>query len=150
MQIIPPIYLSSKTVPHRYYDEGGVYHREITAQTPPQEGRAFEYEKRGRNRDLLWPNNVGKYIGINEIFGSMGKEKEFAFPAQEVTLEKGKSYNIFVDTGRFVTCRQCGNDYYSSKNKKLFPPNSHHKGGGYYPRLCHHRSLFSENPLPSR
>ena len=120
--------LSSKTVPHRYYDETGALQKTINTKTPPQEGRAFEY----KNDDFLRPNNVDDYIGFNEIYGSLGPSAQAPKPAKEITVKKGKSYNIFVDDGAYSSCSSCGSDYYS-RVLKLFPQSFLNKGGGYYP-----------------
>ncbi|MBT3586243.1 MAG: hypothetical protein HN509_15150 [Halobacteriovoraceae bacterium] len=122
------VFLSSKTVPHRYYDSGGVYHAEVKFDTPVQEGTEFKYE----NNNLLKPNNVSQFIGFNEIYGSINQLGGSPKPAKEVNVVKGKSYDIFVDTGSFATCFFCGTDYYSNLSK-IFPQNFLFKGGGYQP-----------------
>ena len=122
------ISLSSKTVPHRYFDTQGNYVKKIEPQTQRQEGIAFEYQ----NNDLLKPNNVNQVVGFNEIYGTLGSSIKHAFPAREVAIKKGKNYNIYVDSGHFSSCLKCGHDYYSHI-KKLFPANFLHQGGGYSP-----------------
>ena len=145
------ISLNTKTVPHRYFDIQGNYVKKITPQTKKQEGIPFEYE----NNNLLKPNSAKKYIGFNEIYGTLGSSINHAFPAQEVAIKKGKIYNIYVDSGHFSTCLKCGHDYYS-QIKKLFPANFLHQGGGYYPdyvttdRFSSERSYRSDDLLFGR
>jgi hypothetical protein len=133
---IPPpplqqiVLLDAKSVPHLYFDEEGVFQADPTSSTPDQEGNLFEYT----NGDLLKPNNVSEYIGFNEIYGSFTTNPLSAVPAKTVQIEKGKTYDIFVDSGTFSTCFSCGNDYYSQL-VKLFPSNFIQKGGGYQPDL---------------
>jgi hypothetical protein len=128
--VVPPvsqsIYLSSKTVPVRYFDTTGASKATVTGATLPQEGTAFSYRK----DNLLNPTNmpdiinpvVGEntYIGFNEIYGSLSYTNNSAKPAKEVGVTKGKTYDIYVDSGTYSNCVQCGNDYYSQLNK-LFP-----------------------------
>ena len=122
------ISLSTKAVPHRYFDNQGNYIKKVVSQTAPQEGKHFAYT----NNNLLFPNNVTDTIGFNEIYGTLGTSLHNAFPAQEVSIRKNKRYNIYVDSGQFSSCIKCGQDYYSHQNK-LFPHNFLHKGGGYRP-----------------
>ena len=122
------ISLSTKTVPHRYFDFQGNYIKKIEPQTARQEGTPFQYQ----NNDLLKPNNINQHIGFNEIYGTLGSSIDNAFPSREIAVKKGKNYNIYVDSGHFSTCLKCGHDYYSHI-KRLFPQNFLHKGGGYYP-----------------
>ena len=130
------ISLSTKTVPHRYFDRQGNYIAHSfdkkgnykVPQAAPQEGIPFEYI----NKNLLKPNNLNKQVGFNEIYGTLGTSISHAFPASEIAIKKGKDYNIYVDSGHFSTCLKCGNDYYSYV-KKLFPQNFLQAGGGYYP-----------------
>ncbi len=124
------VLVSSKTVPHRYFDEEGVSHATIDVNTPPQEGTLFEYTK----GDFLKPNNVDKYVGFNEILGSFTQKVGSAKPAYEVRIEKGKTYDIFVNSGTFSTCFYCGTDYYSNL-AKLFPNNFTSIGSGYRPDM---------------
>ncbi|MDD4975061.1 MAG: hypothetical protein PHY93_11955 [Bacteriovorax sp.] len=128
--VVPPIsqtiYLSSKTVPVRYFDTTGTSKALVSGATLPQEGTAFSYRK----DNLLNPTNmpditnpvVGEntYIGFNEIYGSLSYTNNAAKPAKEVAVAKGKTYDIYVDGGTYSNCVQCGNDYYSQLNK-LFP-----------------------------
>ncbi len=124
------VLLSSKTVPVRYYDEDGVYQKDVTFDSKPQEGNEFKYT----NGDLLKPNNVTDYVGFNEIYGSLSSVGTTANAAKEVSVTKGKTYDIFVDTGTFSSCYFCGTDYFSSITK-LFPANFQSKGAGYTPDL---------------
>lgn len=124
------VLVSSKTVPHRYFDEEGVPQNTFNVNTPPQEGTAFEYTK----NDFLKPNNVDQYIGFNEILGSFTQKVGSAKPALEVRVEKGKTYDIFVNSGTFSTCFYCGTDYYSNL-AKLFPNNFTSLGAGYTPNM---------------
>lgn len=124
------VLISSKTVPHRYFDEEGVSQAVIDVNTPPQEGTVFEYIK----GDFLKPNNVDNYIGFNEILGSFSQKVGSAKPAFEVRIEKGKTYDIFTNSGTFSTCFYCGTDYYSNL-AKLFPNNFTSIGSGYRPDM---------------
>lgn len=130
------IYLSSKTVPVRYFDTTGVSKSTVTGETLPQEGTAFAYRK----DNLLNPNNMpditnpvageDNYIGFNEIYGSLSYANNAAKAAKEVSVTKGKTYDIYVDSGTYSNCVQCGNDYYSQLNK-IFPLTQF--GGGVVP-----------------
>lgn len=122
------VLLSAKTAPHRYYDQLGVYQSEITPTTTQQEGTKFQYTK----DNLLRPNNVTTYIGFNEIYGSFSPLSGSAKPAKEVRVEKGKTYDIFVDSGSFSTCFYCGSDYFSNL-ARIFPQNFSSNGSGYVP-----------------
>lgn len=124
------VLLSSKTVPVRYYDEDGVYQKDVTYLSKPQEGTEFKYT----NSDLLKPNNVTNDIGFNEIYGTISSLGTAAKSAKEVQITRGKNYDIFVDTGTFSSCYFCGTDYFSNVTK-LFPANFQAKGGGYVPDL---------------
>lgn len=128
------IYVSSKTVPHRYFDQNGVAYDSPTNSTPTQEGNAFSYT----NNNLYKPNNLtiaGGYLGINEIFGSMNTFNTNATkPAKMVLLKKGKQYDLWVDSGIYSPCPNCGNDYYSSL-QKIFPQNFQYQGAGIRPSL---------------
>ena len=138
--IVPPIsqtiFLSSKTVPVRYFDQSGNSIAAVTGDTTAQEGVAFAYRK----DNLLNPNNISDitssivtenpYIGFNEIYGSLSYNNNSAKPAKEVPLKKGTTYDIYVDSGSYSNCVQCGNDYYSQLNK-LFPLTQF--GGGLVP-----------------
>ncbi|MBC7538193.1 MAG: hypothetical protein H7281_05190 [Bacteriovorax sp.] len=138
--VVPPIsqkiFLSSKTVPVRYYDTTGTSKASVTGETLPQEGTIFSYRK----DNLLNPTNmpdiinpiVGEntYIGFNEIYGSLSYANNAAKPAKEVAVTKGKTYDLYVDSGTYSNCVQCGNDYYSQLNK-LFPLTQF--GGGVLP-----------------
>ncbi|MDO9182238.1 MAG: hypothetical protein Q7U04_07505 [Bacteriovorax sp.] len=128
--VIPPdtqqVFLSSKTVPVRYFDSSGTSQATVTGSTLVQEATAFAYRK----DNLLNPNNMpdiinpidgeNTYIGFNEIYGSLSYATNSAKPAKEVHITKGKIYDIYVDGGTYSNCIQCGNDYYSQLNK-LFP-----------------------------
>ena len=126
------VYLSSKTVPVRFFDETGRYLKSVDINTKKQEGNHFEYLQNNRLR----PNNVDNYIGFNEIYGSLTSLPFSALPAKEVPVKKGFYYNIFVDEGSFSSCVYCGTDYYSPL-ARIFPYNFSNKGGGYYPTTIH-------------
>ncbi|HXH31068.1 MAG TPA: hypothetical protein VNJ01_09670 [Bacteriovoracaceae bacterium] len=136
----PPInqtvVVSSRSVPHRYYDEGGVNYDEADYLTAPtQELKAFAYT--GNN--LLKPNNVSDYIGFNEINGSFAKSGTYtALPAKLVKVKKDKLYDILVNSGAFSSCTSCGSDYYSAL-QKIFPQNFTGNGGGYQPDMLESR-----------
>ena len=130
------VYLSSKTVPVRFFDETGRYNKTIDINTKKQEGNSFEYQKNNRLR----PNNVDNYIGFNEIYGTITSHPFSAIAAKEVPVKKGLYYNIFVDEGNFSSCVYCGTDYYSSL-AKIFPYNFSNKGGGYLPNADHNNPM---------
>ncbi len=120
------IYLSSKNVPVRYFDTTGSSKPAVTGDTLAQEGIAFLYRK----DNLLNPNNMpditnnvfgeDNYVGFNEIYGSLSYTNSSAKPAKEISVAKGKTYDIYVDGGTYSNCVQCGNDY-NSQLTKLFP-----------------------------
>lgn len=122
------VLMSTKTVPHRYFDEEGVPQSVFNADTPPQEGLEFSYD----GGDLLKPNNLNAYVGFNEINGSFTKKIGSAKPALEVRVERGKTYDIFANSGTYSTCFFCGNDYYTNV-AKVFPNNFTSIGSGYRP-----------------
>lgn len=110
------LFLSSKSVPHRFYDTGGKLVDEFDITTGTQEGNAFEYTSNNK----LIPNNVGTYIGFNEIYGTISPGSTDAKPPLQVDVKKGRFYNIFVNNGSLQSCNGCGSDYYSSLNR-VFP-----------------------------
>ncbi len=122
------IYVSAKSVPHRFFDENGNVVLEENYKKSTQEGILFEYT----NNDLLRPNNIDKYVGFNEIYGSFTTNVNSAKPAKEVRVEKGKVYDIIVTRGSYSSCLICGTDYYSQL-ARIFPSNIINKGGGYVP-----------------
>lgn len=123
------VYISSKSVPHRYFDQSGVPYDAPTGSTPAQEGTAFSYT----NNNLVKPNNLTSFVGINEIFGSMKmSDTASALPAKMVSVKKGVIYDLWVESGTHAPCSNCGNDYYSSL-QKLFPTNFSNKGAGIKP-----------------
>lgn len=128
----PPIeqtvFLSAKSVPVRYYDNGGKLVDEIENDTTAQEGNAFEYT----NGSVFTPNNASTYVGFNEIYGSLSTSTSDARPPLKVTVKKGRFYNIFVNSGSLASCNNCGNDYYSSLNR-VFPDVFTDPGGGFDP-----------------
>lgn len=139
--VVPPlsqkIYLSSKAVPVRLYDQLGTSQKTVST-TTIQEGLPFMY----RGDNLLNPNNrpditnpsdtSDTYVGFNEIYGSLSYKTNSAKPAQEVAVKKGNTYDIYVDRGAYSNCAQCGNDYYSQLTK-LFPMTQF--GGGAIPLI---------------
>ncbi|MBL7666127.1 MAG: hypothetical protein JNM93_13410 [Bacteriovoracaceae bacterium] len=146
------IYVSSKAAPIRFYDKNGVHYNSITATTSLQELNTFEYT----SGNQLKPNNIindsssgsymsENYIGPNEVYGNMNRpsisgnptsapiiDNTMSKPPVKVDVEKGKSYNIYVDSGGFSSCSTCGSDYYSNL-KRLFPETFTQKGGGLEP-----------------
>lgn len=128
--LLQTVYLSSKTIPLRYYDLNGAYHKDVNSTTPSQEGKHFSYDK----NNLLKPNNLNNYIGWHEIYGTIDSNNPTsAKPAKEIPVTKNKSYDIYVDYGSFSSCYNCGTDYYSNL-ASIFPGNFLHKGGGYSPK----------------
>lgn len=129
------VYITSKTVPHRYYDEDGVhYEYDEIGDGQAQEGTAFSYTA----NNSLKPNNQTQYIGFNEIYGSFDRTEISAMPATVVDIDKGVQYDIFVDSGSFSSCLNCGTDYFSNL-QKLFPNNFTNMGGGYLPDMVESR-----------
>mgnify|MGYP006864793897 CR=1 FL=1 len=125
------VFVSGKTVPYRYFDiNGAVWDNDSGANAPAQEGLPFSYT----NGNRLLPNNVTSYVGMNEIYGSFNKQGSAAKPPRMVQVKKGTNYDIFVDSGAFASCENCGNDPYSPI-LKLFPSTFATRGGGYVPDL---------------
>ncbi|WP_127717616.1 hypothetical protein [Halobacteriovorax sp. HLS] len=123
------VLLDSKTVPVRYFDQdAGLEHTDVSLDTPTQEGLPFSYT----NNDFSKPNNVSSHVGFNEIYGSISGSAIGASAAKQVIVKKGKSYDIFVNSGTFSSCFYCGTDYFSNL-AKIFPSNFIFKGGGYFP-----------------
>jgi hypothetical protein len=125
------IFLSSKSIPVRFFDKTGAPYNSITVNNYGQEGEGegiepFTYT----NGDLSKPNNLNGYVGFNEIYGSLNLSTNSAKPPSVVNVKKGGSYDIYVDNGSYYTCAQCGADYYSQINK-VFP--SVQFGGGMVP-----------------
>jgi hypothetical protein len=134
------VYISAKSVPHKFFDVNGVnYNLGSIGSAFSQEGTEFKYTD-GNN---LKPNNQSSYIGFNEIYGSMNVDSASPLPPHVVTVDKGTTYDIFVDQGAFSTCLDCGTDYYSSM-QKVFPNNFEYKGAGYYPDLVESRRLQNQ------
>lgn len=126
--------VSSKNIPHRYYDGNGVNYDEDYASAPAQEGTAFSYT----SGNVLRPSNVTTYTGFNEIYGSFLKNGSFARPAKMVRVKKDKMYDLMVSIGGFSTCVSCGNDYYNAL-QRIFPQSFSTGGGGYAPDLFESR-----------
>ena len=122
--------LISKSAPLRYYDIAGTSHDKISPDTLTQEGRRFEYI----NQDYSKPNNINKYIGFNEIYGTLSLSHFDAKPPLRIPVKMNRFYNIFVETGQFSSCLRCGRDYYSALNR-LFPDAFEYPGGGLSPDL---------------
>ncbi len=120
------VYVSSKAVPVRFFDDTGISRASVNGTTRPQEGKAFSYRKSNLLNPSNMPDNTvtndtaDSYTGFNEIYGSLSYTNNSAKPAHEVSVKKGSTYDIYVDRGSFSNCIQCGNDYYSQLNK-LFP-----------------------------
>ena len=129
-------YLSAKTAPQRYFDSNGVSKSGLTLSdvitdpTLAQEGTAFAYI----SGDKAKPNNIDDYVGFNEIYGSFDLTSSSAKPAQEVQVEEGTTYDIFVSGGNYASCSSCGNDYYAS-SLKVFPNEFENGPAGYQPDL---------------
>jgi hypothetical protein len=123
------VYVSNKNVAHRYFDSNGVSYDDEYGDALPQEGTEFNYT----SNNALRPNNVSKYIGFNEIYGSFIKNGTYiARPAKIVRVKKDKYYDILTTAGVFSGCITCGADYYSAF-QKIFPQNFSGQGGGYAP-----------------
>jgi hypothetical protein len=150
------VFLSSKTVPVRFFDSNGISQSTVNASSLAQEGGVpFAYRK----DNLLNPNNLpdtnspadttnsstNYYIGFNEIYGSLTYANNSAKPAKEVLVKKGLTYDIFVDRGTFSNCLQCGNDYFSNLTR-IFPYTDF--GGGLVP-LQSQTNTISGNSIRS-
>lgn len=123
------VFVSGKNVPHRYYDiNGTVWDGDSYTTAPAQEGKLFEYT----SNDVNKPNNTTNYIGFNEIYGSFAKQSTSARPPRMVNVKRDRTYDIFVDSGGFSSCDNCGNDPYTPL-QRLFPQSFSTKGGGYVP-----------------
>ncbi len=125
------VYLNSKTVPSRYYDVNGVvWDGDSGATAPAQEGLEFNYT----NSDAFKPNNASAYVGFHEIYGSFNKQATAPRAPAVVTVQKDRTYDIYVDSGGVTNCANCGNDPYQPL-LKLFPQTFTGRGGGYQPNL---------------
>lgn len=125
------VYVSSRNMPVRYYDSGGINYDENYSQGEIQEGIEFKYT----NNDTLKPNNLdlSTKIGFNEIHGSIIRgSSTSARPAKMVRVKKDQIYDLYTNDGAFSSCTTCGNDYYSAL-QKIFPQNFYGVGGGYTP-----------------
>ena len=139
------IYVSAKTVPHKFYDSSGVnYDLGNIGSEFIQEGELFEYTEANK----LKPNNLSGDIGFNEIYGSMNTGGAAPLPPQVVVVKPGTNYDIFVDQGSFSTCANCGTDYYSNM-QKVFPNNFQYKGAGYLPDFVESRKRENKSPYSS-
>jgi hypothetical protein len=133
------VYVSGKNIPNRYFDENGVSWDDTTFNSAPkQEGREFLYTSNNVNQ----PNNVTNYVGFNEIYGSFAKQATSARPPRRVTVKKDRTYDIFVDSGGFSSCDNCGNDPYTPL-QRLFPQNFASRAGGYVPDLFNSKRIGS-------
>ncbi|MBD66599.1 MAG: hypothetical protein CME62_15410 [Halobacteriovoraceae bacterium] len=129
------VFVSAKSVPHKFYDKSGVnYDLGEIGSAFEQEGEEFKYTD-GNN---LKPNNITNDIGFNEIYGSMNRDGASPLPPTVIDVDKGKNYDIFVDSGAFSTCLNCGSDYFSSL-QKIFPNNFRNMGAGYFPDFVESR-----------
>ena len=127
------VYVSSKNMPHRYFDTEGVNYDEDTSSATAQEvsngGANFTYT----DNNLLKPSSLSTYTGFNEIYGSMASSGTYtAKPAKMVRVKKSTKYDIYVNSGSFSSCVNCGTDYYNSL-QRIFPSNFNTFGGGYVP-----------------
>ena len=139
------VFVSSKSVPQKFFDEFGVnVDLGDESSNNKQEGESFEYLEGNK----LKPNNVSKYVGFNEIYGSMNVDGSSPLPPKVVNLEKGKTYDIFVDDGAFSSCLDCGADYYSGL-QKIFPNNFSDAGAGYRPALVESRKRTNRSSIPA-
>lgn len=137
---IQQAYLSSKSVPVRFFDQAGQGFSNISSSSYPQEGNEFSY----RNNDLRNPVNAPDisgngsqnltdyYIGFNEIYGSLTKKTDSAKPPLQLNVKKGTSYDIKISNGTISNCLQCGTDYYSTLSR-MFPLTNF--GSGLVPQL---------------
>lgn len=133
------VYLSSKTVPVRFYDrDTGQYKSSLASSADKQEGNEFLYT----SGDYLKPNNLDQYVGFNEIYGTLRYDNNSAKPALEVKVKKGSNYDIIVQGGAVSNCLLCGNDYYSQLTK-VFPQTSF--AGGVEPMLGQTNRINSSN-----
>ncbi len=108
-------YLSSKSVPVRFFNNAGVAKSAPVSASDKQEGITFEYT----SGDTKKPNNISSYVGFNEIYGTISTATGSAKAPKEVNVVKGKTYDLYTEQGMFSSCANCGNDYYSTLNKIL-------------------------------
>ena len=121
--------LDNKSIPVRYYDINGTNHDHIDHDTPKQEGRVFLYQDGNR----LKPNNLESHVGFHEIYGSVNNNRyNSPKPPLKINVKPGKLYNIYVESGQYSSCFQCGRDYYSALNR-LFPDAYGKPGDGLRP-----------------
>lgn len=148
---VPPIplqrtlFLSSKMVPHKFFDQFGV--NTDLGDRPSnnsQEGQIFEYTDGNKFK----PNNMNTYIGFNEIYGTMNVDGASPLPPKVIEVEKGKSYDVFVDQGAFSSCLNCGTDYYSNL-QKIFPNTFSTGGAGYDPAFFESRKRNNQSNYPA-
>lgn len=129
------VYVSAKSVPQKFYDINGLnYDLGDVPSNNAQEGTAFEYT----DGNYLKPNNVDTHVGFNEIYGSMNIDASSPLPPKVVNVKKGTSYDIFVDSGAFSSCLNCGVDYFSGL-QRVFPNIFQEHGAGYTPDLVESR-----------
>ncbi|MBF0359698.1 MAG: hypothetical protein HQK49_01735 [Oligoflexia bacterium] len=135
--------VNAKAAPIRFYSSLGQAFDIINPGTPlpSQEGNLFEYLSVEGQVSYTRPNNAftdsetygEKYIGFNEIYGSIINGNLLGTNAPKmVKVKEGRLYDIFTNTGSYSPCNNCGNDYYSTMNK-MFPDNFKFMGGGYMP-----------------
>lgn len=148
---VPPMplqetfFISTKTVPHRYFDVNGIsWDLDDIGDGDVQEGNEFEYT----STDILKPNNIDSAIGFNEIYGSFSRTVDAPMPSYVLEVEKGKNYDIFTDSGAFSTCLSCGVDPYGGV-QKLFPNSFLHGGGGYLPDVVESRRRDNQGQFSS-
>gem|GEM_PF-5298991 len=141
------ISLSSKSVPWRYFDQDGVFHKEVTSETVLQESPLFYYEENDRTKPYNMASTTS--LGMGEIFGRMvplTSSTLFARPPVVASVKNGADYDIRVVTGNFVQCRECGNDLFSVSSS-LLPSVYSFTGGGVFPSSSHsNRVLLGQVP----
>ncbi|MBT3235600.1 MAG: hypothetical protein HN353_06600 [Bdellovibrionales bacterium] len=129
--------LSAKAAPHRFFDQNGLSHTSVMADTTAQEATSTTSGFYYTSNNYLRPNNVtsgasANDVGFHEIYGSFKFAPTSAKPAMEIQVKNNESYNIYVDSGSFSACYYCGRDYFDPL-AKLFPNNYLYRGGGYKP-----------------
>jgi hypothetical protein len=99
---VQTISVSSRSAPHRFFDENGVEKNPSLATV--QEGDKFEYLDDGK----ILPNQ--KAFSMNAILGQMSVTLDQALPAKAVSVELDQVYFLSTVSGYYTPCPTCGKD----------------------------------------
>ena len=122
-------YIEAKSAPLRFHTSGDGALKDsptLSDEVTGQEGTEFEYT----NNDPLQPNNQASTIGYHEVYGTLGVSGGKGKAPTMITVEVGKTYDLYTESGSFSSCLNCGVDYYSNL-AKIFPHSFHNLGKGY-------------------